>query len=81
MGEPTKTVHNERTKLTATLLNGVAIASVVAGVITPLAALSFGFGSTSSRNTIAALLISFAWLNVGLSLHIVARIVLGRLRE
>ena len=81
MGEPSKTVQNERTKLTATWLNGVAIASIVAGVVTPLAALTFGFGSTSSRSTAVAVLVSFAWLAVGIGLHVGARRVLGGLRE
>lgn len=81
MGEPTKAVQNERTKLTATMLNGIAIASIVAGVVTPLAALTFGFGSTSSRTPILALLFSLAWLFVGAGLHLIGRWVLGRLRE
>lgn len=34
-------IHNERRKLTATALNGLAITTVAAGVIAPMVALSY----------------------------------------
>jgi hypothetical protein len=70
-------IHNERTKLSATALNGVAIASIVAGFITPLAALTFGVSGPVGRGVLVTALASFAWLAVGLGLHFLAR-ALGR---
>jgi hypothetical protein len=78
---PNKTVLNERAKLTASLLNGVAIASVVAGVVTPLAALTIGLGTISGRHPLAATVLSLAWLAVAGILHFLARRALGGLRE
>lgn len=74
-------VHNERTKLSAAALNGVAIASIVAGFITPLAALTFGIPGPIGRGVLVAGLASVAWLAVGLGLHFAARRLLGGLKE
>ena len=41
-------VQDERTKLSATFLNGIAIAMVVAGGIAPLVALSYGLSGAAS---------------------------------
>jgi hypothetical protein len=38
-------VHNERTKLTANWLDRAGTAAITVGVIAPLAALIFGYGS------------------------------------
>ncbi len=43
MARPEDTIHNEHIKLAATALNNVGVASVVTGVIVPLA----GCGKTS----------------------------------
>lgn len=49
--DPTATlIHNERAKLRATALNGIAIASIAAGFITPLAALAFGVPGAVARD-------------------------------
>lgn len=76
---PSKLVHNERTKLTATMLNGAATTTVAAGVITPLIAWSYGV--TGRPDAVFTVLLSAAWLVVGSVLHLVARSMLGRLRE
>ena len=78
---PSKLVQNERVKLTATLLNGVALASVVAGVVTPLAALTFGIGTASGRTPFLVAFFSSTWLFVAGILHLGARWVLRRLEE
>jgi hypothetical protein len=41
-------IHNERRKLTATALNGVAIGTMVAGSIAPLIAVSYGVSGAQS---------------------------------
>jgi hypothetical protein len=64
-------VADERTKLSATFMNGVAIAMVAAGSIAPLAALSYGLPNTAAGRTVA--LIGVGWLIGGLVLHFVAR--------
>jgi hypothetical protein len=74
-------IHNERTKLSATALNGVAIASIVAGFITPLAAASFGVQNTVNLSVPAILAAALGWLGAGLVLHFTARRLLGRLTE
>jgi hypothetical protein len=74
-------IHNERTKLSATALNGTAIASIAAGFITPLAAVSFGLPGSAARGALVTTLFAVAWLGVGSVLHLVARYLLGNLRE
>ena len=69
-------VKNEQWKLTATWLNGVAIAAVAVGTIAPLAAAMIGTVSFP-----LALLSGVIWTVIGLSLHYAARSVLRRLIE
>lgn len=75
---PSKTVRNERIKLHAAALNGVAVASAVAGFVTPLIALSYGVGASATRGTALA---AVAWLALALFLHYLAWRVLGGLQE
>lgn len=72
-------VHNERVKLTATFLNTLASASVVAGGISPLVALVYGFGATSLAGWLIAM-VAVMWIFVGVGLHLFARVILGRLK-
>jgi hypothetical protein len=71
-------IHNERTKITATWLNGLATAATAAGAIAPAAAASYGIsgGQFGWRFVVGTV----TWLSVGLALHLLARRVLGRLR-
>ena len=78
---PTKLVLNERIKLLATALNGVAIAAIVAGFVTPLAAVSLGIETPAERSLSVTVLASLAWLVGGVGLHVLASLVLGGLRE
>jgi hypothetical protein len=70
-------VHNEQTKLTATALNNIAVAFVIAGFIGPLVA--YGFGSTTLPPTLPTAVISLSWFLTGLILHLIARLILLRL--
>ncbi|WP_085985771.1 hypothetical protein [Methylobacterium sp. GXF4] len=72
-------IHNRRTQLSATALNGTAIASIAAGFITPLGAVSFGI--PGARGALRATLFAVAWLAVGGILRLTARPLLGSLRE
>ncbi|WP_342150707.1 hypothetical protein [Methylorubrum sp. SB2] len=74
-------IHNERTKLRATALNGIAIASIAAGFITPLAAVAFGIQGAASRGTWPTAVAALAFLAVGVGLHLLAIRLLGELVE
>jgi hypothetical protein len=74
-------VHNERTKLTATWLNALAAATVVTGVIAPLVAVVFGVSTSGKVSPITFVLATLVWLLLGVILHMLARRILGRLRE
>ena len=65
-------IHNERTKLTATSLNGVAVAIIAVGALAPILA-----GNLRSIAVLAAQ--AAICLGAGLVLHVVARRLLGRL--
>jgi len=76
-------LQNERTKLSATLLNTIAAASIVVGGVTPVVALGLGGGSAQllSPRPDALYLVVPAWIGVGIVLHFLARITLRGLRE
>ena len=73
-------VENERVKLTASWLNALATALVAAGAFAPAAALLYGLSHLAiSTESIFGIVI--LCLVAGLLLHVLGRIVLGRLRE
>jgi hypothetical protein len=72
-------IHNERTKLTATLLNNLAVASIVAGGLSPLAAFAYGLTPLHRDAWIIGLL-SAVWILAGTALHLIARAILGRMQ-
>ena len=74
-------IHNERTKLSAPALNSIALASIAAGFITPLAAISFDVPGSAARGVMTTTLFALAWLVTGGVLHLAARYLLGMLRE
>jgi len=75
-----KTVHNERLKLTATFLNGIAIAIFVIGTFAPAVQTALTMtvpGGARSRTVVIGAICIF----VAGALHFAARAVLGRLKE
>jgi hypothetical protein len=74
-------IHNERIKLTATCLNTLAATTVATGVIAPLAAIVLGFPAVGTISWTAYILAAMAWFALGTTLHLLARQILGRLRE
>lgn len=72
-------VQNERTKLLATALNNVAVATVVTALIAPAATFLYGAGAPGRGGWWIA--IGLAWLAGGIILHLAAQWVLGRLTE
>jgi hypothetical protein len=72
-------VENERAKLLATALNNTAVATLVTGVIGPVAGALYGFANaTPSRSWF---LIGALWCLIGIVLHFIAQAILGRLQE
>lgn len=71
-------VHNEQVKLFATLLNTVAAASAIVGVLAPFSAVIFNGGSAnlSWRGAVYTMF----WLTLCGLLHVTARQVLKGLR-
>ena len=67
----------EQTKLTATLLNNLALAFIVAGFVAP--AIAFTQRASSPPLDGLTLLFSAVWLSVEVVLHLVARAYLRRL--
>lgn len=70
---------NERTKLSAAWLNGVATAVVAAGTFTPLFAAIYGISVPHIRPGYVALVSGFCIVASG-ALHLVGRFLLNRLR-
>lgn len=73
-------VSNERTKLTAGLLNTIAGFALTAGGIGPLIAVSYGISAAPSLGTGLLVLIVAIWMSVGIGLNMYARRVLGGLK-
>lgn len=70
-------VHNERTKLTATFLNGIAIAIFAVGAFAPaISSFSVSYGPSAEVRTTALICIV-----VASALHLLARAVLRGLRD
>jgi len=73
-------VANERTKLTASWLNGLATALVAAGVFAPVVALLYGV-SQPAASGLPLLVLTIACFGGGVVLHLLGSLALGRLRE
>jgi hypothetical protein len=69
-------VHNERVKLTATLLNGVAVVSLAVALIQ-----NFFVAATDPTKFGSTFAIFVVFLNVGVVFHIIARQMLSALKE
>ncbi len=70
-------IHNERVKLAASALSNVGVAIAVTGAVTPVISLLYGivpFSFTLFKAGPSLLL-------VGVALHILAQLFLGRLKD
>ncbi len=72
-------VRNERLKLAATAMNGLAITTMASGFVAPLVAVSYGVSSASGTLLLAG--ISAVRFLAAISLHMAAQAVLGGLKE
>lgn len=75
----TKLVQNEKTKLLATGMNNLGIATIVAGTIGPLIARSYG--ASSVNGVLLPGLLAFIYLAGGVSLMSFGRAKLSELVE
>lgn len=75
----TKTVHNERTKLSAGAINATALALLGGGFVLPLVSLSFPLASAPPDGPITIIAMA-VWALVAVALHWWARTILGDLR-
>lgn len=73
-------IHNERTKLTATLFNTLATALVAAGLFAPAAAMVYGISDLHVGKTFIATLILIC-VGIAGTLHWIGRRLLRRLQE
>jgi hypothetical protein len=73
-------VHNERVKLTANVLNAAAAGMFVTGVVAPAVAVLYGIPGPSSAGLGLIAVASAAWFAASLTIHSIARRILGRLR-
>jgi len=73
-------VQNERTKLTAAWFSTLATAIVTAGTLAPLVAAFYGL-STPSIGSVYLVVMAVACFIIGLTIHLCARMLLGRLQE
>jgi hypothetical protein len=73
------TIHNERTKLTSTWLNGLAIAIAAVGGVAPT--VSILSSNATDFSALAVSVTSVGCLLISGGLHYLARILLKRLRE
>jgi hypothetical protein len=72
-------VRNERLKLLASAISNSAVATFVTAIVAPIAGWLYGVPSVVSGEGWP--LIGGAWLLLAVVLHVVAQIILGRLRE
>lgn len=77
--ERTKTIHNERTKLTAGAINTTSVALFGGGFVLPLVSLSFPLASAPPPGPIT-LIAMVVWALVAIALHWWSRTMLGDLK-
>lgn len=71
-------IHNARMTLFAEALSNLSVATFAAGIIAPLIGVLYGTGPAAAHGW--WFMIGVVWLLTGGGLHVLAHIVLGRLR-
>jgi hypothetical protein len=72
---PRKTPYNEQTKLTATLVNNIASAVIIASIVAPF------LSGVVDKPLWFRLVIAVAGANIALLLHLIARGILSSLKD
>ena len=73
--------EDERTKLSANLLNASAAGAFVTGVVAPLVAAFYGIAGPSQAAFSSIAIATLIWITVAAVLHLLALAILGRLSE
>jgi hypothetical protein len=73
-------VHIERIKLTARWLNTLATGLIAAGVFAPAIAVLYGLSSLSFGSLFVAVVLA-SCLGLGVTIHLVALMLLGRMHQ
>ena len=71
-------IFNERTRLLATFLNNVGVATIATSLIAPAVSFFYGVGNLTPKG--GWVLIAAAWFVVGIGLHRAAYFVLGSIK-
>jgi hypothetical protein len=71
-GHAVNLVLNARLQLLATAMNNIAVALVVTGFVVPII--------NGQLWDVAKIVITLSWICFGISLHLIAQLVLGKLR-
>ena len=66
-------IHNARVQLIATALNNLALVFIVAGFVAPFV--------SRQLLDVGRVSLTFAWICVGILVHMVAQLALGRLKQ
>lgn len=74
-------VRNERLKLSAAFLNTIAVTIIGTGLVAPFFAFLYGLSNLTSDQVRFFGLAAPGWVFLGAGLHLVARHILGGLRE
>ena len=80
MSDDEKLARNERLKLSAISLNGVAIAVIATGLVAPCFAFLYGLSAVSADQVRFFGLAAPGWVLMGAFIHDGARLLLGGLR-
>jgi 1,4-dihydroxy-2-naphthoate octaprenyltransferase len=70
----------EQTKLLANAFDRTSTACITVGVVTPVAAILYGFGSNAIQFGLVATGYFIGWLTIAVALHYMARRILRKLR-
>lgn len=69
----------EQTKLLANAFDRASTACITVGIVTPIAAILYGFGNLGNKSGSAMLFYFMGWLLIAGFLHYLARLTLRRL--
>jgi hypothetical protein len=72
-------VHNERVKLQASGLNGLAVVCLATGIVQNI--FVFAVGSINGQGVTISPSIAALFLPTGMVLHVIANLLLGQLKE
>lgn len=79
--EPPRSVRHERSKLSATFINNIAVAVIATGLVAPFFTALYGLTNLTAEQIRFFGLAAPGWVIMGAGLHYVARTILGGLEK